>query len=151
MASKAHKQLKEIAKTMLKAQGFSDEEIHTEWTIGQDIVDVVGLRTHFKIAIECGNTSCTKLGALAKTCQKVICLPYNTNAAFEVISLNLASIDLTTDDLRPNLEPNIEVKPNGLFHCLNCGYEWKPRKDKPKYCTGCKVPLRFPIPSKPNP
>lgn len=31
-----------------------------------------------------------------------------------------------------------------MVHCNACGYEWKPRVDKPKACPRCKVRLDAP-------
>lgn len=35
------------------------------------------------------------------------------------------------------------IKENKIKH-TKCGYEWKPKKDKPKQCPYCKAYIKYP-------
>jgi hypothetical protein len=77
-----HKHLKSIAKDFLRELGFAEEEIKEEyWLDAQGMrervrVDVVGLSSSRKVAIECGQVSGQKMSWLNLFFDEVINLPY---------------------------------------------------------------------------
>lgn len=77
-----HQLLKEQAATILKDEGFKENEIFFEYTIKNNLgdryrIDVAGITTERKIFIECGTLSGKdRIKKLKTICDKLIYLPY---------------------------------------------------------------------------
>lgn len=89
--SKAHLDLKEKAKRILKAEGFTNDEIIEEYTDAGVRVDCVGLKENFSIAIECGDVGENRLNFLKEHFDKVIHLPY-LNSKFQVKNIPIKEL-----------------------------------------------------------
>jgi len=69
---------KKVGKDILKDKGFEPREIHEEYSfllangINKYIIDLVGIKDEFKIAIECGNVGLSKINYLKKYFNEVI-------------------------------------------------------------------------------
>ncbi len=77
--SPSHTAYKKIAVDTLKNRGFSPNEIFFEYNVDckvngviKYIVDVVGIREDYKIAVECGKTEYSKLLNLKKVFDEVL-------------------------------------------------------------------------------
>jgi len=72
----------------LRGQGFKDEEIYTAFVIQTEfrpqprIVDVVGIKSDYKVAIECGKTSPALLEMLQPYFDEVLHFPFAKGSPF---------------------------------------------------------------------
>lgn len=76
----SHRDSIKKAKEILKAKGFSDDEIHEEFWFKNYRVDAVGWNPKCKVAVECGFCSIEKKQDLGRFFDEVICLPFKPQA-----------------------------------------------------------------------
>jgi hypothetical protein len=95
-----HKRLKELAKKRLLELGFSEEEIFEEYLIKTDdmkkgiIVDVAGIKPHYKVAIECGHVNGSRIAQLQLFFDHIEVLPYFSEDIRELVSLKSENEEL---------------------------------------------------------
>ena len=88
--SQAHKNLKKMAKNILKEKGFSKDEMKEEYHIKNMRIDFVGIKRNFKVAIECGNLQGrNRIMELSNFFDEIVHLPYLDDKCREIKTLSI--------------------------------------------------------------
>jgi len=110
-----HRAFKRVGVDILKEKGFCASEISEEYVleyvVGENtkyIIDLVGIKDDYKIAIECGSVEYSKLINLRKIFDEVIIV--NTNKVIELYDYWRSRCILETDKFRDEIERlNVEI------------------------------------------